>query len=405
MLAGAISINNANMETIRIQEEIAEVGRLAGIEERKSRRQLLISKVTADRNAGQLGWLKGALEGIREAGAIEVADDVRNELLALLARFDMDFSEFGIEMKNSLAPIVFGPGHKITAIAVNDELIEIRSHPENKLLDKFRTKFPLKNCQLGFGGEGNRYLVVASSKEDDAEPQLMVYDWTERTIVVKPLPISNHAYDFLPKEKGLAIGRTDGSLDYVNWTGEVTDSFSDLGGRPTALSVRPDGKQLAVGLESQGLLIIDEASKDTLYKRPELSPVCLSWDPLGKFLVIGEKSGGVSIIEPERGKSLLQTEGHSTAIQQITWSDDSRLIATVSDNWDIRLWDRHHGSKLSSAEARVGDLSFSPDGLQLGPVVRKGKYFSLNIFSDSKVCHRATGHPGGEIVALGLGHP
>ena len=388
-------------KTITTSEKAEEARLIAEEIERKANRENYIRTATAERLSGQLGWLRVSLEAIRKAGEIELAEDLRNEALACLAGSDMEFKKPGIAVGSPLVPITFGSDHQIAALAVGDDRIEVRSHPENQLLAGLQSDFLLKGCELEFGGEGDRYLLVASSGTERAQTHFAVYDWAAKKSVIGPLLISHHAYDFSPDDKGVVIGRIDYSLGFWDWNGREVRPPLQLAGNPKALSVRPDGKQIALSLEEEGsgrLSIIDATTGALIDERPGFSPICLSWGPSGRFLALGEESGGLALVEPGSKKPAHRFGKHLDAIEHITWSDNGRLIATASEDWDIRLWDGRHGSPLSSTKARAGNFSFAADDSQLGPVVWEGEYFSFKI-QPSKVCHCAIGHPGGGIVA------
>jgi WD40 repeat protein len=362
-------------------------------------RKILVESARAGRLSGVSGWLDKSLGNIQKASKIRIDEDLRNEALACLAGTDMQQTETGFAIQNSLAPIAFDFGHQYCAVVQDQGRISILDRSGYQLISTVISSLPLDDCRLSFGGINSAYLIIATSPS--ANSLMEVIEWETGKTVIPPTRLSYHAFDLLPSQKGIVIGSPDNTLVFLKWNGEAFQPPVSLPGRPRSISLCPETNQVAVGLENQSgvssngrMLIFDNRSRELIDEYRGFDAICLAWNPSGRFLAMGDDEGTLSIYEPGVRKSINQTVGHVAEIKQIAWSRDGRLLASASADWAIQLWDGRHGSRLSTHKARAGNFSFSPDDKHLGPVAWDRKIFALGI-QHSKVCHRAVGHTGG----------
>lgn len=104
-----------------------------------------------------------------------------------------------------------------------------------------------------------------------------------------------------------------------------------------------------------GMGIIDVGSlkpqgKTTRIKTPSGHPWGLGWSPNGKLIAVPQNqialgnakniSGfTIRVYDAETGVLLNQLSGHSAGVSQIDWSPDSSLLASISDDETLRIWD------------------------------------------------------------------
>ncbi|MBK1829019.1 WD40 repeat domain-containing serine/threonine protein kinase [Haloferula rosea] len=367
--------------------------------QRLANREILVERAKAERLSGVSGWLGISLKAIEDASKTRIDEDLRNEALACLAGTDMEAAGEGFSIHSPLAPLAFDPGHRLCALARTGGRIEILALPDHQQVAEVTSSLPLDYCRMSLCGKESRYLVVASRTGPEA--RLEVIDWRNNRVILHATPVSEHAFDLLPEQQGLVVGRPDGSIDFLSWDGTPLRPPLPAMGQPTSISHRPGARQVAIGLTTDGsprMTIIDYESGTTVADHLGFDTSRLAWSPSGRFLAMGDRDGALAIFEPGVDKPVHRLAGHLAEIKQITWSRDGRLLASASSDWEIRLWDGRHGSLLSTNKARAGNFSFSDDGTHLGPVAWEEKLFTLRI-RHSKVCHRAIGHPGGDGIS------
>lgn len=381
--------------------------RLANLEILQANREKLIEGARTGRLSGLSGWLDRSLADIQKASEIDLEDrvdeELRNEALACLAGTDMKPSGSGFMIDDLIAPVTFDSRHQVGALVNGPGRIELFDCSDQKILGSVTTDLPLIYGRLQFAGEDDRYLVITTRAE--REGRIEVVEWKTGKKCFAASPLSQHAFDLLPNHEGLVIGRPDGFVAFVDWSGREIRTSIDLKGIPRAIAIRPQTEHVAVGLQaddgggaSGNLILVDAASGEAVAERSGFDITRLAWNRLGRFLAIGEGNGALSIFEPGARQPNLRLDGHLDSINQIAWSEDGRFLASASADWEIRLWDGRHGALLSTRKARAGNFSFSPNSLQLGPAVWERELLTLDIQA-STVCHRAHSHLGGGITA------
>src|SRR5262249_32762622 len=108
------------------------------------------------------------------------------------------------------------------------------------------------------------------------------------------------------------------------------------------VSFSPDGKTLASGGSDQVVLGSDKA-----------------WQRLGK---LEGNASAVRLWDVSTGKLLRTLDGHQQLISSLSFSSDSRMLASGSWDRTIRLWDVNAGQQLRKLKGQAGSLSFAPDG-------------------------------------------
>ncbi|BCX46377.1 protein kinase [Haloferula helveola] len=420
LIVGTVAQRLAYLENKRLAKEAAEKAieneRLAreaaerADEIKRELREKLILSARNNRTARDEGWLRDALDGIRQASEIELGEDLRNEALACLAGTDMEKNDLGVDLANPQTPVTFSRDHQLIAVARSNEQIEIlrRSDGEKSapsLVGTVSTGLPIRNSQLTFAGKGDRYLIIAT--DPALHPKLEVIDLQSGEVSLPATEIAHHSYDLLPGHRGLVIGKPD-SLMFVDWTGEPVDEPLPLSRPPLSLSLSQATGQLAVGFSSpsgevpEGSLSIFNPPYETSQPRSRscTEPWLLQWSPRGKYLAIADAEKSLVVCEPDVPNSDEPLTGHQTRICWMAWGPEERHLATgTRSDRKIMLWDTCHWQKLCSHNALAGNFSFASDATRLGPVVANRELFTLAI-RNSKVCHHAVGHRGhGGIVA------
>jgi WD40 repeat protein len=168
-------------------------------------------------------------------------------------------------------------------------------------------------------------------------------------------------------------------------TGRHLRVIARLPVRPLWLAMAPDGKRVAVSIDTRHIAVIDIDSgkevggipapaKELNSRRP------VEFDGAGR-LIAQIEDRTVGIFPPGGGGTPVRLEGHAKHVLQIAVSDKARLIASGDDGGTVHLWDLETGRRLDTIKVldnSIDGLAFSPDGGKLA-VGGDGKVFIRDI--------------------------
>jgi eukaryotic-like serine/threonine-protein kinase len=146
-------------------------------------------------------------------------------------------------------------------------------------------------------------------------------------------------------------------------TGEETNSFDMEGDYSTSLTWSPDSRHIAIG--STTIEIWDVVTETQVQPYFTTAASHLTWSPDGTRL--GADFGyeyQVVIFDMTNGNLLKAFDGHTELINQVSWSPDSRYLASASDDGTVRIWDAETGEAVDVFEygGEVYSVDWSPDG-------------------------------------------
>ena len=147
-----------------------------------------------------------------------------------------------------------------------------------------------------------------------------------------------------------------------------------VGDRRIALS--PDGRFIASPTPGGGVQVFDVRKRTEVGKEiPAAQQVgglatevtALAFNPDSSVLAIGTDDGPILLVEPSTGKprATLSQEKFSTSLE---WSRDGRLLASGRIDGRTQLFDREGmpvGLQLAANASAINDVSFSEDGRRL----------------------------------------
>lgn len=76
----------------------------------------------------------------------------------------------------------------------------------------------------------------------------------------------------------------------------------------------------------------------------------INFSPNGKYLAVGNHDSTIYIYDTVHYKHLHSLHGHTAAILDIDWSDDSQYIRTFSLSYDILYYNPAKGVRITDAE-------------------------------------------------------
>lgn len=148
------------------------------------------------------------------------------------------------------------------------------------------------------------------------------------------------------------------------------------GGGYTYFAISPDDSRVA-GNGICGPLYTWDAATGKEIGRPfhfvgDLNLGPLRFSPDGSLLAVGNSGnlGQVTIVNIDSHKTVAVVTGGTAEIQEVSFSPDGKLFATVSLDGTARLWETRTGSPLRQFDhpGPVNNVAFSPDGRSIATI-------------------------------------
>ncbi len=176
------------------------------------------------------------------------------------------------------------------------------------------------------------------------------------------------AVSFSPDSRYVATGGYDGQARlYDAHTGKQVRQLSGLSMGAWELDFSPSGERLAAASLSSGIQTWKTATGEARWNyggKRRLRALSVAYAPDGRSIACGLLSGGVVVLDAQSGaeKKTLQVAQH---VGDVTFSRDSSLLASGSDDNLIRIWRAADFKLLHTLEGHgdfVNGVAFSPDG-------------------------------------------
>jgi WD40 repeat protein/tRNA A-37 threonylcarbamoyl transferase component Bud32 len=139
-----------------------------------------------------------------------------------------------------------------------------------------------------------------------------------------------------------------------------------MGGDVIRLAFSTDGRRIVKTTEPGILTVIDaDTGRDTLAIRHRSKGGILgvAFSSNRRLIATGGYDGTLTLYDADNGKELRAFRGHTGAVYDLTFSPDSRRLASAGEA--IKLWDLETVQQLISLEGVAHRVEFSPDGNHL----------------------------------------
>lgn len=161
----------------------------------------------------------------------------------------------------------------------------------------------------------------------------------------------------------------DGNLVVVDTdTWEVADERVDVGGSVQSIELSPDGELLALGMVLQivddappGLVKLVDTRTLEVVREIELGtdhfPFDVSFSPDGRRLAVGVDTGLVFVADVATGA--LQGEparAHSSFVGQVEWLPDNRTVVSTGFDTKVTLYDADRGLVRATMPVALDDV-------------------------------------------------
>ncbi len=126
-----------------------------------------------------------------------------------------------------------------------------------------------------------------------------------------------------------------------------------------------------------------------------------TFSPDSRSLVSGDRDGTIILWDVETGDRHKRFTGSTKPISALAFSADGKTLVSGSGN-EIRLWDVNTGNAVSSLDAvkNVASLALSPDGKTLASGTEDGQIQVWNLAETPQLQSTFTGHRGSAYVLM-----
>jgi serine/threonine protein kinase/WD40 repeat protein len=363
--------------------------RKAETESQMNLREALLAQSQALGAAHATGQRWAALEALARAARIRPSLELRNEAAAALARPDLrEIRRFAANIRATGSSVVFTSDLEGYIAPELSGGFSLRRTKDQSVI----TSFPDAHDKPA------RYFVLS---RDDRQVAALMDDysmeiWDLNRTFERPTPppgqvsigagegngkprtkwngtIREHAtVEFHPDGVSLAVHRPKEGL-FLEWgeqAGKSPEPALLKSTNGTAIYMRFDsaGERVAVVRDPVGVEMWKCAPEPELLWFQSMKPTVpwLAWSPDGLKLAAAADDGrGLRIFSATNGRTELVYSHHLLYARQFEFDPSGRTIASMGQDWALRLWDARTGQDLVTSVGRHRVMRFSQDGRRL----------------------------------------
>ena len=274
--------------------------------------------------------------------------------------------------------IVFSPDNAVLAVgsSIGTWLYDVHTGKELDLLTDNSDYVE----SVAFSPDSKTVVISTSNK-------FIVWDVPSGEIkLVRSLTIGSvYAAVFSPDGKTIATGGSKQEEGLQLWdagTGKLTKTFLGLKGGVETVAFSPDGKTIAAAGDEYGTIKLWDVDtgniKSTLKVASDSNIEYIVFSPDGRTIASSEgwTEPAVQLWDVASGKLRTTLFGHTDGVHDISFSPDSRTLASGGSDRTVVLWDVATGNyktTLTEHTNHIQGIAFSPDGNTLASGSRDGK--------------------------------
>ena len=343
----------------------------------QSLRDALLAQSQALGAAHASGQRWTALEALGRAARIRPSIELRNEAAAALARPDLrEVRRFAANISGTGSPVVFTSDLEGYFIPENGGGFALRSTKDQNLISSFPDAT----------GKPARWFVLSP---DDGEVAAVMNDYgvevwqvraAEPRLKLRGTYQQPAVAEFSPDGVTLA-GYVPGEGAFLQ-TGDERRALQSTNGRALFMRFDPAGERLAIVRDPGGLEVWHCTGQPTLlwFQPMKRTVPWLAWSPDGRKLAGAADDGhGVRIFSATDGQTELVYSQHSLYPRQFEFDPSGRMVASMGQDWALRLWDASTGQDMVTGVGRHRVMRFSRDGQRLSTAPTDGELAILKL--------------------------
>jgi eukaryotic-like serine/threonine-protein kinase len=169
-----------------------------------------------------------------------------------------------------------------------------------------------------------------------------------------------------PDGKRLAMGIDDGTVKLWDVGNRRLDSTMNVHPGPVwTTSISSDGSLLVTGHDDGTVHVWDLATEKESSSFKADGPVrSLEFAPFGHQVAVGTRTGQVGIWNADTGERIVAMDGHQGIVMDVSFSPDGTLLGTASGDKTARIWNVDTGRERMRLDGHTGGIngiSFSAD--------------------------------------------
>lgn len=333
----------------------------------QAQRAAYLAQAVSTRLTGQPGQRVKSLDLLKKAAEIDPDAEVRDEAIKAMTLVDLIQSE-----KRSIRLPSAGDGGLV--FDANFERYARTDDQGNIVVRRVRDDQTLvvltglkKPPAWVFRFSPNGRFLAAKDEPD----QLHLWDLRHGNGPSKVIGSGcAHAFDFSPDSQLLAFSQCDGRIHIYNIaSGQEIDALKQNAPSINFLAFHPNGQKVAISsdIKEYAVQIINLIDRKVDRILPHNAQVNgMTWSDDGKLLATACHDFYAYVWEVESPDTMPRAvlAGHQGQVRSVAFNHGSNLLASLSWDNSIRVWDPMSGRQLVSSPG-TPPLQFSADGQQL----------------------------------------